>query len=65
LTSVWGGALGATVITGLREVLRDLGLPLWEAVIMGGLNRDRAARHARGIAGAISGVFESASADRR
>jgi ABC-type branched-chain amino acid transport system, permease component len=37
LTSVWGGALGATVITGLRELLRGLGLPLWESVIMGAL----------------------------
>ena len=24
LTSIWGGALGATVVIGLREVLRDL-----------------------------------------
>ena len=37
LTSIWGGALGATVITGLRELLRSLSLPLWESVIMGSL----------------------------
>ena len=37
LTSIWGGALGATVITGLRELLRSLSLPLWESVIMGTL----------------------------
>ena len=29
LTSIWGGVLGASVITGLRELLRSLSLPLW------------------------------------
>jgi branched-chain amino acid transport system permease protein len=58
LTSVWGGALGATVITGLREVLRDLGLPLWEAVIMGGLTVVVLLAFPRGIAGAISRLFD-------
>ena len=37
LTSIWGGALGAAIIIFLRELLRDLALPLWESVIMGAL----------------------------
>jgi branched-chain amino acid transport system permease protein len=62
LTSVWGGALGATVITGLREVLRDLGLPLWEAVIMGALTVVVLLAFPRGLAGAISALFDRLTA---
>jgi branched-chain amino acid transport system permease protein len=64
LTSVWGGALGATVITGLRELLRDLGLPLWEAVIMGGLTIVVLLAFPRGLAGAVSSLFDRLSAPR-
>src|SRR5262249_40705527 len=64
LTSVWGGALGATVITGLREVLRDLGLPLWEAVIMGALTVIVLIAFPRGLAGALSALFDRLSAKR-
>src|SRR6185295_12078667 len=35
LMSVWGGVVGAAIVTGLREILRGLSLPLWEGVIMG------------------------------
>ena len=52
LMSIWGGAMGAAIVTGVREVLRGLSLPLWEAVIMGALDRDRADRvsaRARGL----------------
>jgi branched-chain amino acid transport system permease protein len=62
LTSVWGGALGATVITGLRELLRDLGLPLWEAVIMGALTVIVLLAFPRGLAGAISSLFDRLTA---
>src|SRR5262249_6236013 len=58
LTSVWGGALGATVITGLREILRDLGLPLWEAVIMGALTVVVLLAFPAGLAGAIGSLFD-------
>ena len=64
LTSVWGGALGATLITGLREVLRDLGLPLWEAVIMGALTVIVLLAFPRGLAGALSNLFDRLTADR-
>jgi branched-chain amino acid transport system permease protein len=37
LMSIWGGVAGAAAVTGLRELLRGLSLPLWEGVIMGAL----------------------------
>jgi ABC-type branched-subunit amino acid transport system ATPase component/ABC-type branched-subunit amino acid transport system permease subunit len=58
LTSVWGGALGATVITGLRELLRGLGLPLWESVIMGALTVIVLIAFPAGLAGALSALFD-------
>jgi branched-chain amino acid transport system permease protein len=58
LTSVWGGALGATVITGLRELLRDLSLPLWESVIMGALTVIVLIAFPAGLAGAIGALFD-------
>ncbi len=65
LMSVWGGAIGATVITGLREVLRGLSLPLWESVIMGVLTVVVLIAFQRGIAGFISSVFDRFFGDRR
>jgi branched-chain amino acid transport system permease protein len=58
LTSVWGGALGATAITGLRELLRGLGLPLWESIIMGTLTVVVLIAFPRGLAGAIGTLFD-------
>jgi branched-chain amino acid transport system permease protein len=58
LTSVWGGALGATAITGLREILRSLSLPLWEAVIMGMLTVIVLIAFPGGLAGAIGSLFD-------
>jgi branched-chain amino acid transport system permease protein len=58
LTSIWGGVLGATVITGLREMLRDLAVPLWESVIMGGLTVIVLVAFPRGLAGLVGGVFD-------
>jgi branched-chain amino acid transport system permease protein len=58
LTSVWGGALGATVITGLRELLRSLSLPLWESVIMGALTVIVLLAFPAGLAGAIGALFD-------
>ena len=58
LTSVWGGALGATVITGLRELLRGLWLPLWESVIMGALTVIVLIAFPAGLAGALSALFD-------
>ena len=65
LTSVWGGVLGATVITGLCEALRDLGLPLWEAVIMGALTVIVLLAFPRGLAGAISALFDRLAGEPR
>ncbi len=58
LLSVWGGALGAVVIIGLRELLRDLAIPLWEAVIMGGLTVLVLIVFPRGLAGFIGDLFD-------
>jgi branched-chain amino acid transport system permease protein len=58
LTSVWGGALGATVITGVRELLRSLSLPLWESVIMGALTVIVLIAFPAGLAGAIGALFD-------
>jgi branched-chain amino acid transport system permease protein len=58
LTSVWGGALGATAITGLRELLRSLSLPLWESVIMGMLTVVVLLAFPGGLAGAIGALFD-------
>jgi branched-chain amino acid transport system permease protein len=58
LTSVWGGALGATAITVLRELLRSLSLPLWEAVIMGTLTVVVLIAFPGGLAGAIGTMFD-------
>ncbi len=58
LTSIWGGALGAVVIIGLRELLRGLSLPLWEAMIMGALTIVILIALPGGIAGAIGDLFD-------
>jgi ABC-type branched-subunit amino acid transport system ATPase component len=58
LLSIWGGALGAVIIIGLREVLRELSLPLWEAMIMGGLTVVILIAFPRGIAGFIGDLFD-------
>jgi branched-chain amino acid transport system permease protein len=58
LMSIWGGPIGAIFIVGLREVLRDLSLPLWEAIIMGGLTVIALIVFPHGIAGFISRTFD-------
>ena len=63
LLSIWGGALGAVIIVGLRELLRDLALPLWETVIMGGLTVVMLIAFPRGFAGFIGDVFGRLAAD--
>jgi branched-chain amino acid transport system permease protein len=64
LTSVWGGALGATVITGVRELLRSLSLPLWESVIMGALTVIVLIAFPAGLAGAIGALFDRLAGGR-
>lgn len=64
LTSIWGGALGAGVITGLRELLRGLSLPLWESVIMGTLTVVVLIAFPRGLAGAIGTLFDRLTRSR-
>jgi len=58
LLSIWGGALGAVIIVGLRELLRDLALPLWETVIMGVLTVAVLIAFPRGFAGFIGDAFD-------
>jgi branched-chain amino acid transport system permease protein len=65
LLSIWGGALGAVVIIGLREVLRLLSLPLWEAMIMGALTVAILIAFPRGIAGSIGDLFDWLAGARR
>ena len=57
LLSVWGGPVGAAVITGLRELLRALSLPLWESVIMGALTVAVLITLPAGIAGLIGAGY--------
>jgi branched-chain amino acid transport system permease protein len=61
LTSIWGGALGAAIIIFLRELLRDLALPLWESVIMGALTVIVLIAFPRGIAGVVSRIYDRVS----
>jgi len=58
LTSIWGGALGAAIIIFLRELLRELELPLWESVIMGALTVLVLIAFPRGIAGFVSRIYD-------
>jgi len=58
LTSIWGGALGAAIIIFLRELLRELELPLWESVIMGALTVLVLIVFPRGIAGFVSRIYD-------
>jgi branched-chain amino acid transport system permease protein len=57
LMSIWGAALGATVVTGLREALRGFSLPMWESVIMGALTAIVLIAFPRGVAGFIGKAF--------
>jgi branched-chain amino acid transport system permease protein len=58
LMSIWGGAVGAAIVTGLREGLRGLSLPMWETVIMGALTAIVLIAFQRGFAGWISDMFD-------
>jgi len=64
LLSIWGGALGAVIIIGLREILRELSLPLWEAMIMGGLTVVILIAFPRGVAGAIGDLYDRVTGGR-
>jgi branched-chain amino acid transport system permease protein len=58
LMSIWGGAVGAAIVTGLREGLRGLSLPMWETVIMGALTAIVLIAFPLGVAGWISDRFD-------
>lgn len=58
LTTIWGGAVGAAAIVALREILRDLSLPLWESVIMGSLTVLVLIVFRQGIAGLAGTLFD-------
>jgi branched-chain amino acid transport system permease protein len=58
LTSIWGGALGAALIIGLREVLREFSLPFWESVVMGGLTVAVLIVFPQGVAGFVGQSYD-------
>jgi branched-chain amino acid transport system permease protein len=57
LSAIWGGVLGSVIIVGVRELLRNLDLPLWESVIMGALTVIVLIAFPRGIAGFIGDLY--------
>lgn len=64
LMSIWGGAVGAAIVTALREGLRGLSLPMWETVIMGALTAIVLIAFQRGFAGWISVQFDRLAGTR-
>jgi branched-chain amino acid transport system permease protein len=58
LQSIWGGVVGAVLITGMRELLRGLSLPLWEGVIMGALTVVVLIAFRYGFAGFLSRLYD-------
>ena len=64
LQTVWGGVVGAVLVTGLRELLRGLSLPLWEGVIMGALTVLVLIAFRRGFAGFLSLLYDRATQKR-
>jgi branched-chain amino acid transport system permease protein len=58
LQSIWGGVVGAALITGMRELLRGLSLPLWEGVIMGALTVVVLIAFRYGFAGFLSRLYD-------
>src|SRR6185436_8124389 len=62
LMSVWGGVAGAAIITGVRELLRGLSLPLWEGVIMGALTVIVLIAFRRGVAGFLALLYDRLTA---
>jgi branched-chain amino acid transport system permease protein len=65
LTSIWGGVVGAAAVTGLRELLRGLSLPLWEGVIMGALTVVVLIAFRGGIAGFFALLYDRFTAGKR
>lgn len=65
LTSIWGGVVGAAAVTGLRELLRGLSLPLWEGVIMGALTVVVLIAFRGGLAGFFALLYERFTAGKR
>jgi len=63
LMSIWGAAIGATVVTGLREALRGFSLPMWESVIMGALTVIVLLAFPKGVAGGISALLGRLTGD--
>ena len=58
LETVWGGVVGAALVTGLRELLRGLSLPLWESVIMGALTVVVLIAFRRGFVGFLAALYD-------
>ncbi len=65
LMSIWGGAIGAALVVGVREALRSLKLPLWESVIMGAVTVVVLIAFPRGLAGFFSALYERFGGRRR
>ncbi len=56
LMSIWGGALGATIFIGIREIVRNAGIPYLETIVMGFLTCIILIAFPRGFAGVIGDV---------
>jgi branched-chain amino acid transport system permease protein len=57
LTSIWGGAVGATIFIAVREAVRGLGIPYLETIVMGVLTCFVLILFPRGFVGALSDIF--------
>ena len=65
LASIWGGVAGAVAVTGLRELLRGLSLPLWDGVIMGAVTVVVLIAFRGGIAGFLALLYDRFTAGKR
>jgi branched-chain amino acid transport system permease protein len=61
IDAIWGGVLGSVIIVGVRELLRNLDLPLWESVIMGAMTVIVLIAFPRGVAGFIGALYRRAT----
>jgi branched-chain amino acid transport system permease protein len=64
IDAIWGGVLGSVIIVGVRELLRNLDLPLWESVIMGALTVFVLIAFPRGVAGFIGDYYRRVTTPR-
>ena len=57
LMSIWGGAMGASIFIAVREIVRSMGIPYLESIMMGFLTCVILIVFPRGFAGLISDAY--------